>query len=100
MLDGSGNLSTPILIYIVIRGDIMPSKYNRTLVQEARDDTALKQFKDNKFYAELLDIEKLVKANGLKEVTNPVFFVKSGQPTPDGLLSNTPSDTVVAFNSL
>ena len=66
----------------------MPSKYNRTLVQEARDDAALKQFKDNKFYAELLDIEKLVKANGLKEVTNPVFFVKSGQPTPDGLLSN------------
>ena len=37
---------------------------------------------------ELLDIEKLVKKNNLREVTNPIFFVRDNIPTSDGLLSN------------
>lgn len=37
---------------------------------------------------ELLDQEKLIKNNNLKEITNPVPFTKYGVPSPDGLLSN------------
>ena len=37
---------------------------------------------------ELLDPDKLVKVNNLKEITNPVPFSKYGVPSPDGLLSN------------
>ena len=36
----------------------------------------------------LIDPEKLVKVNDLKEDTNPVFFIRNSVPTPDGLLSN------------
>jgi hypothetical protein len=41
-----------------------------------------------KFEIEPLDVDKLVKVNSLAEISNPVFFNKFGQPTPDGLLSN------------
>lgn len=40
------------------------------------------------FELEPLDPQKLVKTNDLKQVTNPVFFNKFGQPTSDGFLSN------------
>jgi len=40
------------------------------------------------FKVEILDIEKLIKTNGIEEVTNPVFFEKENVPTIDGLLSN------------
>lgn len=42
----------------------------------------------NHLKVELLDPDKLVKVNDLKEVTNPVFFIRNSVPTPDGLLSN------------
>ena len=35
----------------------------------------------------LLDIGKLIAANGLKPVTNPILFESGNIPTPDGLLS-------------
>ena len=35
----------------------------------------------------LLDVEFLVKANNLKEVTNPVILDRGSIPTMDGLLS-------------
>ena len=35
-----------------------------------------------------LDIEKFIKVNELKEVTNPIFFSSNSIPTSDGLLSN------------
>lgn len=35
-----------------------------------------------------LDIEKFIKVNELKEVTNPIFFSANNVPTSDGLLSN------------
>lgn len=37
---------------------------------------------------DLLDIDKFIKVNEVKEITNPVFFVRDGIPSPDGLLSN------------
>lgn len=40
------------------------------------------------FQVEILDTEKFVKYNEVRAVTNPIFFVRTGVPTPDGLLSN------------
>ena len=37
---------------------------------------------------EVLDVDKYIKVNELKEVTNPTFFATGGMPTSDGLLSN------------
>ena len=37
---------------------------------------------------EVLDVERYIKVNDLKEITNPTFFNASGAPTSDGLLSN------------
>lgn len=42
----------------------------------------------NHLKVELIDPDKLVKVNELREVTNPVFFIRNSVPTPDGLLSN------------
>ena len=36
----------------------------------------------------LIDPDKLVEVNELKEISNPVSFVRNSIPTPDGLLSN------------
>lgn len=35
-----------------------------------------------------LDVDKFVKANNCREVTDPIFFIKDGIPSPNGLLSN------------
>ena len=44
---------------------------------------------ENKHFSiEILDTNKFIKANDVKEVTNPIFFIRNGVPTPDGLLSN------------
>lgn len=37
---------------------------------------------------ETLDTERFVKVNNLQPISNPVFFVRNGVPTSDGLLSN------------
>jgi len=37
---------------------------------------------------EPLDANKFIKVNKLKVITNPVYFDRTGIPTPDGLLSN------------
>ena len=44
--------------------------------------------KENHLRVNLIDPDKLVKANDLQEITNPVFFVRNSVPTSDGLLSN------------
>lgn len=41
----------------------------------------------NHLELELLDVDRFVKVNDLKEISNPVFF-NGPVPTPDGLLSN------------
>ena len=45
-------------------------------------------FKEKRLKVKLPDVEDFVKKNDVKEITNPVFFVRDGIPTPDGLLSN------------
>jgi len=47
------------------------------------DITASKHLRVN-----LLDVDKLVSANDLKPITNPIVFARNNYPTPDGLLSN------------
>ena len=37
---------------------------------------------------ETLDVEKFIKVNKLREVSNPIFFERPGIPSTDGLLSN------------
>lgn len=49
-------------------------------IQEAVNDKHLK--------TEVLNVEEFVKANNVQEITDPIFFVRPGQPTPEGLLSN------------
>lgn len=49
----------------------------------------VKSIKDLKrFKLSIFDIDKFIKVNDLKEVTNPIYFAKPGVPTSDGLLSN------------
>lgn len=45
-------------------------------------------FKDRHLKVRLVDVEDFIKKNNVKEVTNPIFFVRDGIPTSDGLLSN------------
>lgn len=45
-------------------------------------------FKEKHLQVKLPDIEDFIKKNDAKEVTNPVFFIRDGIPTSDGLLSN------------
>ena len=45
-------------------------------------------FKEKHLKVKLPDVEDFIKKNNAKEVTNPVFFVRDGIPTSDGLLSN------------
>lgn len=49
-------------------------------IQEASNETHFK--------TELLNVEDFIKVNNVKEITDPIFFVKPGVPTPEGLLSN------------
>lgn len=44
--------------------------------------------KIDKLKIEIMDVDTFVKINDCPEVTNPIFFVRDGIPTPDGLLSN------------
>lgn len=55
-------------------------------ISESADDP--KPFRDKHLEIRLPDVEDFVKKNDVKEITNPVFFVKTGIPTSDGLLSN------------
>lgn len=45
-------------------------------------------FRGSHLRVELLDPDKLVKVNNIKEITNPVFFSRNNIPTIDGPLSN------------
>lgn len=47
-----------------------------------------KRSKEKHLRLEPLDVEKFIKMNELKPISNPVFFSRSGVPTTDGLLSN------------
>ena len=53
---------------------------------EANDSTPLKE--KVQLDIKLIDPDDFVKKNECKEVINPIFFIRDGIPTPDGLLSN------------
>jgi len=53
---------------------------------EAKTDNI--SMKSDHLRVSLLDVDKLVKVNNLKPVTNPIIFQGGNIPTPDGLLSN------------
>ena len=66
------------------------------IFQENYDQLISLQEEDKEEYAkkidqlalDICDVNKYVKENELQEVTNPMFFIRKGVPTPDGLLSN------------
>jgi len=47
------------------------------------------QIRQDNLQVSLLDVDDFVKKNNLVEITNPVIFDTSSNPTQDGLLSNT-----------
>ena len=59
-----------------------------TKLQSLNEESYQSRAKTATLSVELLDIDKFIKKNNLKEITNPTFFGTSGKPTPDGLLSN------------
>ena len=44
--------------------------------------------KIEKLKLEICDVDKFVKVNNCKQITNPVAFIRNNEPSPDGLLSN------------
>lgn len=44
-------------------------------------------FRKTQLEINLPDIEDFVKKNNVQKITNPIFFIKDGVPSPDGLLS-------------
>ena len=65
---------------------INPPKINLRAINEAKEDNLSMNAKHIR--VSLLDVDKLVKINELKEVTNPIIFQGGNIPTVDGLLSN------------
>ena len=79
-MDGTNNI-----IYISNRLNTeMPIQY---VLDEAEQKVDV-PFKNKRLKVKLPDVEDFIKKNDVKEITNPVFFIRDGIPTPDGLLSN------------
>ena len=57
-------------------------------VQSLDEETYQDRANNFIFRLEVMDVDKFVKNNKLKPITNPTFFGTNGQPTSDGLLSN------------
>lgn len=62
-------------------------QYNYDVILE-RGMEILSEAYEKHAHFELLDEEKLIKKNNLRQITNPIFFIRDNIPTPDGLLSN------------
>lgn len=60
------------------------------LNQNNSDKNVINEASNNEkhFKMEVLDVEDFIKINNVKEITDPIFFIKNGVPTPEGLLSN------------
>ena len=59
----------------------------QSIITEAEEKIDV-PFKNKRLKVKLPDVEDFIKKNNIKEITNPVFFIRDGIPTPDGLLSN------------
>ena len=60
----------------------------RSIMLLNRDFAIQEASNEAHFRTEVLDVEEFIKVNNVKEITDPIFFVKNGVPTPEGLLSN------------
>lgn len=60
----------------------------RVLLFLNRDFAIQEASNERHLTTEVLDVEDFIKLNEVKEITDPIFFVKNGVPTPEGLLSN------------
>lgn len=61
---------------------------NREYVSEQSMVNEVANFNERKLAVKLTDVDDFIKKNNVKEIRNPVFFIRNGIPTPDGLLSN------------
>lgn len=68
--------------------NIMSMLNDRALIALNKDFAIQEAANETHFKTEVLDVEEFVKVNNVKEITDPIFFVKNGVPTPNGLLSN------------
>lgn len=67
--------------------DLIDAKARIMSVNEATYNDMIDKESES-FKVEIMDVERFIKNNDVKEITNPTFFGTSGGPTPDGLLSN------------
>ena len=56
---------------------------NLNVLSEAEYDKKIDKLK-----LEICDVDRFVKVNECKPITNPVTFIRNNEPSPDGLLSN------------
>ena len=68
--------------------DFLLNNQSIDILDFLNEESYMERAKTATFQVEVLDVNKFVKANNLKEIANPTFFNSSGQPTSDGLLSN------------
>lgn len=59
------------------------ASFNRRLFTEAEYNKKVEHLK-----FEVFDVDRFVKKNDCKQITNPVFYTRNNIPTDDGLLSN------------
>ena len=61
---------------------------NRQYVSEQSMINEVANFSEKRLDVKLRDVDDFIKKNDVKEIKNPIFFVRNGIPTSDGLLSN------------
>lgn len=60
----------------------------RTTLLLNRDFAIQEASGEKHLQTEVLNVEDFIKVNNVKEITDPIFFMRPGVPTPEGLLSN------------
>lgn len=61
---------------------------NREYISEQSMINEVANFNERKLNVKFTDVNDFIKKNDVKEIKNPIFFIRNGIPTPDGLLSN------------
>lgn len=67
---------------------ILENFNNNRFIQSLNEESYQERARNAVFKLEVMDVDKFVKNNNCKAITNPTFFGTNGQPTSDGLLSN------------
>ena len=61
---------------------------NREYISEQSMINEVANFNERKLNVKFTDVNDFIKKNDVREIKNPIFFIRNGIPTPDGLLSN------------